>query len=93
MPPNLGYLVETANASKARRMAIEIDGLDDPALMGAFTDEIGEVLERNVALSLDTQGFVTATVKLLNGTLKANAERVGRETKNLPHRTGDASAV
>lgn len=85
--------METSNASKTRRMAIEIDSFDNPTLMTAFADEIGEVLERNVALSLDAQSFVTATVKLLYGTLKANAEGVGRETEDLPHRTGDTGAI
>lgn len=85
MPPNQGRLVEASNAGKTRRMAIKIDSFDNPTLMTAFTDEVGKVLERNVALSLDAQSFVTATVKLLNGTLKANAEGVGGETEDLPH--------
>lgn len=93
MPPHPGRLVETSNTSKTRRMAIEIDSFDNPTLMSAFADKIGKVLERNVALGLDTQSFVTASVKLLYRTLKANAKGVGGEAKDLPHRTGDTNAV
>ena len=86
-------LVETSNAGETRRMAIKIDGLDNPTLMSAFADEVGKVLERNVTLSLDAQSFVTAAVKLLDGTLEANAEGVSGEAKDLPYRARDTSAV
>jgi hypothetical protein len=74
-------------------MCIEIDCFDLVALMGASLGKIGKVFESVVTLLAHFERLVTSAAELLNGTLKANSQRVGWYIQNLTHRARDASAV
>lgn len=75
------------------RNSIEIDPLNGVTLMVAVTDEVGEVLAGDFALTLDAEGLVTAGVELLNRALQSDAEGIGRETEDFADGPGDAGAV
>lgn len=52
--------------SDAVRVRLQINCLDHPALMGAFADEVAEILEGNITLLLDLEGFIPSAAELLD---------------------------
>ena len=75
------------------RWRVQIHILDLVPLALALADEGGKVLGSPLTLTLDLDGLIALVAEVLDTLVKADAEVVGGEAKDLADRGGDASGV